>query len=413
MPTIYRPNGSRNFIIQYVDADGRRRKEYSQTPERRVAERIAAGIAEQVALRRAGLVDRRAEAIAQHAARPIDGHVQDWLADVAARGRTALHVAELGFSLRRVLERGEIRTLAGLAPSAVQLALGRIRDEKRPNVEDDPERATEARYSLRTVNRGVRAVKSFTRWLARDGRLRDDPIAFLPAYNDATDRRRFRRALTRDEIETLCRSTEAGATVRGLSGRDRAMLYRLAVGTGFRVSEIESLSIASFRLDDEPPTVTVEAGQSKRRRRDVQPLHPSLAAILRPWIAGRPAGERAFRLDAPAKSRKPGAIRRLVTPLREVAAKMLRADAIAAGVSTAEVDFHALRHTFVTAIVRSGADLRSAQELARHSDPRLTVGRYAHARIEDKTRALEATAPSSAPTAGLRAKTGTEGALAD
>jgi integrase len=38
--------------------------------------------------------------------------------------------------------------------------------------------------------------------------------------------------------------------------------------------------------------------------------------------------------------------------------------------------FHILRHTFCTALHCSGASEREAQELMRHSDPRLTAGTY-------------------------------------
>ena len=40
------------------------------------------------------------------------------------------------------------------------------------------------------------------------------------------------------------------------------------------------------------------------------------------------------------------------------------------------VDFHALRATYITMLVRSGASVKEAQELARHSDPKLTMNVY-------------------------------------
>jgi len=41
-------------------------------------------------------------------------------------------------------------------------------------------------------------------------------------------------------------------------------------------------------------------------------------------------------------------------------------------------DFHALRHTFVTFLSRSGLTVKQAQALARHSTPTLTFGTYCH-----------------------------------
>ena len=54
------------------------------------------------------------------------------------------------------------------------------------------------------------------------------------------------------------------------------------------------------------------------------------------------------------------------------------------------VDFHALRHTFITRRVNSGATVKVVQELASHSTPTLTIGRYTHVRLHDLSAALDA-----------------------
>ena len=59
----------------------------------------------------------------------------------------------------------------------------------------------------------------------------------------------------------------------GVSGPDRAMHYAVAVGTGPRLNELRTLTPACFALNATPPTITVEAGYSKRRRKDVQPAY--------------------------------------------------------------------------------------------------------------------------------------------
>ncbi len=53
------------------------------------------------------------------------------------------------------------------------------------------------------------------------------------------------------------------------------------------------------------------------------------------------------------------------------------------------VDFHALRTTYITLVVKSGASVKEAQELARHSDPKLTMNVYTKLGIHDLTGALE------------------------
>src|SRR2546422_1750509 len=46
-------------------------------------------------------------------------------------------------------------------------------------------------------------------------------------------------------------------------------------------------------------------------------------------------------------------------------------------------DFHALRHSFIAMLDRSGATLKEAMQLARHSDPKLTMAVYGRARLHD------------------------------
>jgi hypothetical protein len=47
------------------------------------------------------------------------------------------------------------------------------------------------------------------------------------------------------------------------------------------------------------------------------------------------------------------------------------------------VDFHALRHTFITNLARAGVHPRNAQALARHSTIDLTMNAYTHVDMAD------------------------------
>ena len=105
----------------------------------------------------------------------------------------------------------------------------------------------------------------------------------LKAFNVETDRRHDRRALSDEEIRWFIDATTTGPVREGLRGEDRTMLYRLALGTGFRRDELKSLTPGSFSLDTDPPTVTILASYSKRRWQDVQPIRPDLAAC---WLPG-------------------------------------------------------------------------------------------------------------------------------
>jgi len=75
-------------------------------------------------------------------------------------------------------------------------------------------------------------------------------------------------------------------------------------------------------------------------------------------------------------------------------ADMLKRDLKAAGIpyrdaSGRVADFHALRHTFITRLARSGVAPAVAKSLARHSTITLTMDHYTHTLMEDERSALD------------------------
>ena len=203
----------------------------------------------------------------------------------------------------------------------------------------------------------------------------------MSKLNSGEDVRLERRPATPDEFPKLLTAAVHGTPFRSLTGPDRAMLYLVAVETGLRASELASLTEASLDLSGEIPTVTLEAAYSKRRRRDVQPIHPELAEGLRTWLASRPrsAPMLSMHRHAPAKL-WPGT-------WNEKAAKMLRVDLDAAGIAFEDergrLDFHSLRGTFATNLATAGVSPKAAQELMRHSDINLTMKTYTTLRLSD------------------------------
>jgi hypothetical protein len=82
---------------------------------------------------------------------------------------------------------------------------------------------------------------------------------------------------------------------------------------------------------------------------------------------------------------------------------MIRRDLKAAGVLYKDAagrvaDFHALRHSYVSALARSTAPVKIVQSLARHSTPTLTLNTYAHVGLHDHAAALAALPDLSPPT---------------
>jgi integrase len=278
---------------------------------------------------RAGLIDPKALGFREQEQKPLVAHLADYHAYLIGKGATRNHANLTRNRVARLIELSRARRVSELVPSLVQAGLKAVWDK---GVRRD------AGLSLRSVHHYTRAVKGFSRWLWRDGRTREDALAHLTPPNPDPDRRRVRRALTPAEQVRLIRSADSGPPLFGMAGPDRARLYAVALGTGFRANELRTLVPACFDLTASPPTVTVKAAYSKHRRDDMQPIRPELAAALRPWLATKPD-------DAP-----------VFGSLTMRTGEMIRADLERADLpyetSEGTADFHALRHSYVSTLAK-------------------------------------------------------------
>lgn len=271
------------WYYRFTDADGGRRMRKGCT-DKRATEGMLRAAETEVARLRSGDIDPKDLAYRAHEARPLAEHMADWKAFLLGRGRSQRHAEEGHARVVKLTTLAKAERLSDLALARLQAALATLRDDG---------------LSLRTVHHHARLAKNISRWAWRDGRTREDLLAHLrPPEHPESDRRRVRRAFTVAELTRLIEADERGPERRRLSGADRAMLYRIAAGSGFRSEEMQSLTHGSFDLDGLCPTITIEAADSKRRRRDVQPIQPTLASLLRPWLADRsPKGQPIFPVD--------------------------------------------------------------------------------------------------------------------
>lgn len=365
----------KKYTAYWIGENGER-KSRAAFADKGASQRLANDMESRALRVREGLDEPGEAARREAAAKPLAVHVDDYQANLLAKGDSPRHVAHIAGAIRRLITDAGIVAVSEIAPDRVQQALGRIK----------------AQRSARTANHALSAVKSFARWLANANRIREVPRGLLAirSYSEKLDRKRVRRALTPDEVSRLLAAAEGGPTIRlnrsdrplvEITGPERAILYRIALGTGFRAQEIRTLTPERFHLDGDAPSITVLACYSKRGKRsgrdDVQPIRRDLAALLKPWLATRPAGKPVLPMPP------------------ENAAKLLRKDLLAAGIDdgmasgAGVVDFHAIRHTFITNLVNSGVNPKHAQVLARHSTITLTLDRYTVADAKDVRGSLE------------------------
>ncbi len=348
------------YWIEYTDWRGKRRRRKGLT-DKALTEQLAAKIEHEEMLRAKGLIDPADEKRAEHSKAEIRTHLDAF--EQALRKNSPKHITLTMSRTRRVVNGIGATSISEIEPEAVEYYLSEL--------------VSEGEIGHRTYNHYLQAIDSFCNWLVATKRIAANPLVGMKRLNTEVDVRHRRRALTSDEFARLVKSAkESKQEIQCYSGEERARIYLLSYMTGLRRKEIASLTPNSFDLDANPATVTVDAACSKHRRRDVLPLHPELVAELRGWLEGHTDKQHLF-----PKLEKRRTWLMVKKDLERVKIPYENQDGIA--------DFHAAgRHTHITELLRNGASLTEARELARHSDVRMTM-RYTHVNIEEQAKALE------------------------
>jgi len=305
--------------------------------------------------------------------------VIDFEQSLSAKGNTTKHTEQVVSRVRKIIEDCKFRTWTDISASKVQCYLADLRNSNEG-------------ISAQTFNFYLQNIKQFCKWIVQDGRASESPLQHLTGLTVRTDRRHDRRALEPDEVRRLLDVTRAAPERFGMTGCQRAMLYRLAVETGLRTSELQSLTVTSF--DFNKCTVTVEAAYSKHRQEDVLPLRPSTAAELRSFLAGKMPGVQVFNMP-----KKP--------------AKMLRADLAQANIPYVDdaghyADFHSFRHATGSWLAANNVHPKVAQSIMRHSDINLTMSRYTHTLTGQESEAASKLPDLSLPSSQKQIATGTD-----
>ncbi len=378
---------SKKWWGRYRDALGQEKR----TPlakDKTAAQAMLSEIVRKVELEKAG----HADPFEAHAKRPIEEHIQDFEQHLSSKGNTEKYVRETTARVRAVIQDSGCKVIRDISASKIQSHLADCRSSG---------------LAVETSNHYLRAVKNFCRWLMRDRRTPESPVAHLSILNSKSDRRHERRALSSDELRLLVEAAETGRSIESISGADRAMMYVLAAWTGYRKGEIGSLTLQSLQLDADPPTATVSAAYSKRRREDSQILHPDVVMRLRSWIETK-QGLKPDAILFPVSGRIPGGVERKTAKMMKLDLAKARSSWLKHAQSEEDLiertasdflsyeshdgkfaDFHSNRHTFITSLSRNNIPPRMAQSLARHSDIRLTMGTYTHLDLHDQRSAIE------------------------
>jgi integrase/recombinase XerC len=220
--------------------------------------------------------------------------------------------------------------------------------------------------SRATAARKLAAVRTFLRYLRRNGAIDDNPGALV-----ATPKLDVRMPahLSEGEMNALL-SAPAGDTP--LSRRDRAIL-ELFYASGLRLSELVGLD-----LDDVNLSARMVRVLGKGRKERLVPFNTSAARAIREYLKDRELLVRGAPVTAGSRrSTDPLFVnyrggRLTVRSVDRLVRRYVAATSVRLGISP-----HALRHSFATHLLQRGADLRAIQELLGHA--RLsTTQRYTH-----------------------------------
>ena len=204
--------------------------------------------------------------------------------------------------------------------------------------------------SAATVRRKAACLRSFYRFLRREGLLDSDPTATL-----AVPRRpaKLPDVLTRDEVNALLAQPNG---TEPLTLRDRALLETM-YACGLRASETVGLELRELDLE----TGIVHARGKGSRERIVPVGRVSRTALRHYLERGRPklvGGRAEQHLFVNARG---GALSR--QGLYAIVERQAKGAGLAGRMTP-----HTLRHTFATHMLSGGCDLRSLQEMLGHAD---------------------------------------------
>jgi tyrosine recombinase XerC len=221
-----------------------------------------------------------------------------------------------------------------------------------------------------SLTRKVSTIRSFYKFLVREGKLESSPLVGLVAPKRE---RRLPHILSEDELSMIIEAADE-TPPRGL--RNRAIL-ELMYASGVRLSEIVGVDLR--HLDLEERTLLVR-GKGNKERMVIIGGQAELA--LRRYLSkGRPrlatGAEAALFVNRDGKRLSGRSIEKIV-----------RQHALKAGLD-ARVWPHLLRHSFATHLLDGGAELRVVQELLGHASAQ-TTQIYTHVTEERQRDKLEA-----------------------
>lgn len=219
-----------------------------------------------------------------------------------------------------------------------------------------------------SVNRKLAVLKSFYRWMLRQGLIDHCPTEALFA---AKVPERLPVYLTREEVTRLLAFTRALCNTA--RGKTLHAMVSLLYYTGMRASELVGLNLTDIHRDGDKQMVRIRGKGDKER---VVPLHQKAYDDVQRYLAVRPNSDSAALFVSPGENRFH----------RQQLNERLRTVAKDLGLGK-RLTPHKLRHSFASHLIQADYDISLVAELLGHASLN-TTRIYAHLRMADLQRAV-------------------------
>ena len=236
---------------------------------------------------------------------------------------------------------------------------------------------SEAGLKASTLARRRSSVRQFHKHLYAENLSADDPSSGVEAPRRGIAPPKI---LSVSDVDRLLAAAHAQAARADLSPARRlaalrmACLVELLYGSGFRVSELIALPTSAARAKTGLLSVV-----GKGRKERLVPISPPAVAAMKAYRKALPPN----LASSPWLFPSDGESGHLT---RQAFARDLKVLAGAAGLPSAKVSPHVLRHAFASHLLQNGADLRVVQDLLGHADIS-TTQIYTHV-LDERAKAM-------------------------
>lgn len=229
-----------------------------------------------------------------------------------------------------------------------------LEDYSRTDVQQYVDYLVSKRYAATTINKHWSSIKHFSRWAKKEETIEDISVISPPnVLNEAP------KSLNRNEVNKIIREIDRSGNVRDFA------IAQVLINTGMRLNELVHLDCRDIEITDRKGSVTIRYGKGNKERKI--PLSPETRRSILKYLEIREDENEALFLSNRNKRISERTVQHIFQKY--------------------DINVHALRHTFITKLVRNGEDFSVVQALSGHANADMVM-RYAAPNEEDKTEAV-------------------------